>query len=118
MATLVACLTTGKGSWSHVSQLIAQESWEQIFLITNNFGKEKYTNDKEFEAVVIQSDKSVLKLTEDIKSALEGKIRDTEVAVNFVSGIGFEHMAVLAALLQLGLGIRLVVAGKERMDTL
>jgi len=36
------------------------------------------------------------------------KTDDTEVAVNFISGSGNEHMSILSTLLKLGLGIRLV----------
>ena len=118
MATLIACLSTGKGTWGHVSKLIAQEEWEQIFLITNEFGREKYSNDKEFEPVVIENNKTAPELTKDIKAALDGKINDTEVALNMISGAGNEHMALLSAILQLGLGIRMVVAGDEKMEEL
>ena len=41
------------------------------------------------------------------------KIKDSEVAVNFVSGTGKEHMALLSALLKLGIGIRLLALTKE-----
>ncbi|MBD3209289.1 hypothetical protein GF367_02635 [Candidatus Woesearchaeota archaeon] len=118
MATLITCLSTGKGTWRHVSQLIAQEDWDKIFLITNEFGKEKYTNDKPFETIVIDNNKPVEELARDVKQALDGNITDTEVAVNIISGAGNEHMAVLSAILQSGLGIRFVVAGDEQMKTL
>ena len=38
MTELVACLTTGKGSWTEVAKLIAGENWEKVYLIT------KFTN--------------------------------------------------------------------------
>jgi hypothetical protein len=44
---------------------------------------------------------------------LKDKIKGTEVALNLVSGTGKEHMAILAALLKLGVGIRLVALTKE-----
>lgn len=118
MATLIACLSTGKGTWGHVSALIKQEEWDKIFLITNDFGKEKYSNEKAFELVIIDSNKKSEDLVEDINSALTGKILDTEVAVNLISGSGNEHMAVLSAILKLGLGVRLVVAGSDKMTVL
>ncbi len=118
MATLVACLLTGKGTWGHVSALIAEEAWEQIFLITNDFGKEKYTNEKAVEFVSIDTSKKPEELVETIMTALKGKILDTEVALNLISGSGAEHMAVLSAMLKLGLGVRLVIAGPEKMKEL
>jgi len=42
MTELVACLSTGKGTWGHVSRLIADGTWEKIILITNDFGKENF----------------------------------------------------------------------------
>jgi hypothetical protein len=116
MTILVALLSTGKGTWGHVSQLIKQEEWEKIVLITNDFGKEKYTNEKAFEAIVIDMNKTIPEMKKNIKDALKGKIPETEVALNIVSGSGNEHTALLAALLELGLGIRLVIAGKEKME--
>ena len=118
MATLIACLSTGKGTWGHVSALIAQEEWDHIFLVTNEFGREKYTNEKEFTPIIIDNRKDAAELSKDVKEALDGAIEDTEVALNMVSGAGNEHMAVLSALLQLGLGVRLVVAGENGMSTL
>ena len=41
------------------------------------------------------------------------EITDLEIALNIVSGEGREHMAVVSALLSLGLGIRLVALSKE-----
>jgi len=39
---------------------------------------------------------------------LKGKIRGIEAAVNLISGTGKEHMAIMSALLKLGLAIRFV----------
>lgn len=113
MTTLIAALSTGKGTWGHVSALIGQAEWDKIFIITNEFGREKYSNDKEFEPIVVDGRKPADELANELKNQLEGKIEDTEVAVNFVSGTGNEHMAIVSALLKLGLGIRLVIAGSE-----
>ena len=47
------------------------------------------------------------------KKSLDGKIYDLDVALNMVSGTGKEHMAILSALLKLGLGIRLMAVTKN-----
>src|SRR3989338_9968272 len=107
MASLVACLGQGKGTWSEVRKLIDAESWEKIFLVTNAFGKERFT-DAKAEFVVVDDLQPPSAMTPVIISQLKGKILDTEVALNFSSGNGNVHMALLAALLKLGLGIRLV----------
>ncbi len=113
MVILVACLSTGKGTWGHVSRLIADGKWDKIFLITNEFGKENFNNEKNAELITIDSRKGLEELRDDIKNALKDKIKDTEVAVNVVSGEGREHMALMSAVLQLGLGLRFVALTKD-----
>lgn len=109
MTSLIAVLSSGKGTWGHVAQLIAKQDWDKIYLITNDFGKENFTvNEKPVEYIIIDPNKFLNQIAKDIEEQLKGKIADTEVALNFVSGTGKEHMAVLSALLKLGLGIRLV----------
>ncbi len=107
MADLVACLSTGKGTWGHVSRLINDQEWDNIFLITNEFGKDNFTIDKKAEMIVVNPNKTITALVEDIKNALDGKLSG-DVAVNLISGSGKEHMALLSALLKLGVGIRFV----------
>ncbi len=119
MPTLIACLSSGKGSWSEVSKIIAQGGWSKIFLITNAFGKEKFQPYANTELIVVDSDnKSVLELVEDIKKNLNGKISDFEVALNLISGAGKEHMAVLEAVLELGLNFRLVSLKNGNLEVL
>ncbi len=107
MVDLVACLSTGKGTWLQVAGLIKHQEWENIFLVTNEFGKEKFSSDKKVEMILIDSNKKLTELVEDIKKSLDGKLSG-DVAVNFISGTGKEHMAVMSALLKLGAGIRLI----------
>ncbi len=113
MTDLIACLSIGKGTWGLVSKLIASEEWGKIFLISNDFGKERYTNDKAFEMIVVNSMGPIEQISAAIKTALEGKFTDLEVAVNIISGSGKEHMALLSALHKLGVGYRLVTLNEE-----
>ena len=52
-------------------------------------------------------------LIEDLKTALKDKVKMMETAVNIISGEGKEHIALLSALLKIGVGIRLVALTKE-----
>ncbi len=113
MTILLACLSTGKGTWGHVSRLIADGSWEKIFLITNEFGKENFNNEKQAELIVVDSRKGIEDLREDIKNSLKGKLNGTEVAINIISGEGKEHTALISAVLQLGFGIRFFALTKD-----
>ncbi len=107
MTSLIACLGSGKGTWNEVKQLIESESWEKIFLITNEFGKEKFTAPNA-EFIIVDDFQTADILAQLLISKLKGKINDTEVALNISSGSGNVHMALLSALLKLGFGIRLV----------
>ncbi|HDQ60103.1 MAG TPA: hypothetical protein ENN30_02820 [Candidatus Woesearchaeota archaeon] len=113
MTELVAVLSTGKGTWGHVGRLINDGTWDKIVLITNDFGKENFTNEKGAEMIVIDNRQPILELVEAVKKALEGKLKGPEVAVNIVSGDGKEHMAVISALLKSGLAIRFMALTKE-----
>jgi hypothetical protein len=106
MNTLIACLGEGKGTRTHVARLIKTGDWKQIFLITKDSSEKGLipTN----KVIAIDDGKKIPEIAEEIKKKLDGKIFDTEVALNLVSGTGKEHMAVLSAVLKLGLGIRLV----------
>ena len=110
---LVACLTTGKGTWGHVSRLIADQEWENIYLITNEFGKENFTPAKKANFVLVDTRRGTEELRDEIKNQLKGFLKGTELAVNLVSGTGKEHMAVLSALLQLGFGVRFLALTKD-----
>jgi hypothetical protein len=118
MTSLIACLTTGKGSWAIVNELINSTEWEKIYLVTNDFGREKFTTNKNFEFVIINPDASTEEIKNSVFSQLKGKIKETEVALNFCSGSGKEHMAVISAVLNLGLGVRLVDCKNGKMDVI
>jgi len=90
--------------------LVNSEEFKNIYLITNDFGKENFTNEKGCIMIIVDSkNNSVEEMSEKIKEELTGKIEDNEVAVNLISGTGKEHMSVISAVLKLGLGIRQVI---------
>ena len=104
MPALIACLSTGKGTWAQVSRIISRERWSKVILITNDFGKEKFTANAEF--IVVDFDKESNVLVEQITSLLKGKAVG-EVAVNLSSGAGKEHMAIISAVMKSGLSFRI-----------
>jgi len=117
MADLVACLSTGKGSWIEVAKLINNEKWDNVYLITNDFGKEKFSADKEVKFVLVDVNKGMESMKNTIIDSLKDKVTG-DVAVNFVSGSGKEHMALFAALMKLGVGLRLVAAADSDVKEL
>ena len=107
MPTLIAFLSTGKGTWGHVSRLIEDKKWEKVILITNEFGKENFNKKDSTELVIVDSSQGIQELQKDIESKLKDLIKDPEVSLNVISGTGKEHMALISSLLKLGLGINL-----------
>ena len=118
MTELVAYLSTGKGTWGHVSRLIQEVKWDKVFLLTNEYGKENFSKDDKTEFIVVNADQGLRELRDEIQAKLKELIKGTEVAVNFISGIGKEHMALMAALLKLGVGMRFVALTKEGVQEL
>ena len=117
MTKLIAFLSTGKGTWGHVSRLIETGDWEKVTLLTTDFGKEKFSPDSKTELVVLQSMKGLRELTADIQGALKDRVSG-DIAVNIVSGSGKEHMALLAALQKLGTSFTLSAVTKEGVQTI
>ncbi|MBI3027480.1 hypothetical protein HYY70_05180 [Candidatus Woesearchaeota archaeon] len=118
MTDLVACLSSGEKSWAHVARLINEGDWKNIFLITNEFGKKNFKSEKNINFTVVDFQKPAFELIDEIQKSLRGKFTDLEIALNLVSGNGKEHMAVLSALLKLGVGIRLMAVTKEGVKEL
>jgi len=112
MVELVACLSTGKGTWAHISRVINEQEWDNIFLIANEFAKD-FKTEKKAELIIINPDKFLTELIDEVRDKLKNRIKGIEVAVNIISGTGKEHMAVLSALLKLGIGVRFVALTKE-----
>ncbi|MFP4403252.1 MAG: hypothetical protein ACOC3X_02635 [Nanoarchaeota archaeon] len=115
MATLITCLSTGKGTWIKVMDLINLQDWDNIFIICNQFAKEKFKVAKKAEFIVINEDDEINKISNTIKDALNKKIDDFEIALNIDSGSGKEHMALISSILKLGLSLRFVCVEKGKL---
>tara|TARA_Y100000034_G_C6594795_1_gene258518 strand:- start:198 stop:554 length:357 start_codon:yes stop_codon:yes gene_type:complete len=116
MSTLVANLSTGKGTWGHVSRLIEDGKWDNIILVTNEFGKENFTKNDSTTLVIVDPNQGIKELQQDISSKLKDLIKEPEVYLNVVSGTGKEHMALISSLLKLGLGINLTALTKDGIE--
>ena len=94
----VATLGKGKGTWGHVARLIAEEEWDSVLLVSNEFCQENFSPSKDVAWVLINSRTGF----ETIKDSIKEKLPGGEISVSLVSGIGKEHMALLAALKDAG----------------
>jgi hypothetical protein len=117
MTDLVACLSTGKGTWTGVLKLVNKPDFEKIFLVINAWTKDNLKLKKDNVCLItIDSDNKTSAIRDTIMKQLEGKITGFEVAVNIDSGTGKEHTAIITALIQLGFALRFVVAEGDEVE--
>nr|MCK4929783.1 hypothetical protein [Nanoarchaeota archaeon] len=116
MTDLVACLSTGKGTWVNVLKLVNKEEFEKVFLIVNQWAKDNLKLERKNLNLIVVNPNDKIQVTRDkIINELKSKIKDFEVAVNIDSGSGKEHTAIISALIKLGLAFRFVVAEDEEI---
>ncbi len=102
----IAVLGAGKGTWGHVARIIQEENWDNILLVSNDFGKENFSTDAtNVEWALINTSSGF----DVIKEVIREKLPKGEIVLSLVSGSGKEHMAVLAALKEEGLPFEIVI---------
>src|SRR4030043_421661 len=117
MTDLVACLSTGKGTWTGVLKLVNKQEFENVFLVVNPWTRENLKLKKDnLHLVNINSEDKTSAIRDSIIKQLEGKVKGFEVAVNIDSGTGKEHTALVTALMQLGFALRFVICDGEEID--
>jgi hypothetical protein len=115
MTELIITLGENNRSWPYIQQLIKVEDWTNIFVIGNKVVEDSFrVEGKVINFIVINEKETVKTIVQNITRELKEKITGTEVALNFVSGKGKLHMALIPSVLKLGLGIRFVVLNEER----
>jgi len=109
---------TNEVAQSHVKALIEKNDWDGVFVVTTEdvVGSLEYEGEVGF--LLIDSKKATETIMDDIYTKLKGNLSGFQVAVNLFSGTGKEHMAILGAILKLGMGVRLVKQGKEEVEEL
>ena len=114
MTTLLAFV--GEQGIAHVQKLIDSEQWEKVILVTTEKNQNVITCTKPVKQILIDENAPVHYIIDTIKKGLQNEWG--EVALNFVSGTGKEHMALLAAVMRAGLAFRLVAVTKEGIKEL
>lgn len=115
MSTLITFVSTGKGTWGHVGRLL-DENWDNIVIITNDFGREKFDGKGKAEWVVLKS-RGLRDMIEEIKEGLQG-LDLSDVYINIVSGSGKEHMALLKVLKDMNVDYKLAAITTEGFEVL
>ena len=108
MVSLIAVLSSGKGTWGHVSSLMNSNKWKKVYLICNEFAYENFKIDTSKVLKLKFDEKNPEKSLEKLSLFFKKEIKDFEIALNLVSGTGIEHMMLISSLLKAGLGIRFV----------
>lgn len=108
MVSLIALISSGKGSWGQVNSLISSGKWDKVYLLCNSFAYEKFEIDPQ-KAIKLKIDFDKIQFSyKKLSEFFKKEINDFEVALNLYSGTGLEHMCVISSLLKAGLGIRFV----------
>lgn len=113
MVSLVACIGEGQGTLAHVLKLM-NEPWDHVYLVMSQNFIDKFKPEKNASIIPIDTGKTVPELVQQLAREFDGKFFG-DACVNLISGTGKEHMAIIAALLKSGAGIRLVTLTKEGM---
>ncbi|MDA3855480.1 MAG: hypothetical protein PF569_04430 [Candidatus Woesearchaeota archaeon] len=108
MATLIAMLSSGKGTWGHVNSLISLGKWDRVYLICNDFSYDNFEVKSQNIIKLKIDEKNIEKSLRILSGFLKKEVQDFEVGLNLVSGSGIEHMIVLSSVLKAGLGLRFV----------
>jgi hypothetical protein len=116
MTDLIACLSVGKGTWVEVTNLINSGNFKNIYLVTSSAMKERFSSQIPVNFILINPMQDISEIKTKIHSELHGKIKDLEVALNLNSGIGKEHMAIIQAILELGIAFRQVIWKNNHMQ--
>lgn len=106
MVSLIAVLSSGKGTWAQVNALVKCTKWDKIYFICNDYAFENFEANGGIKLKF--DEKKVLDSMNKLSQFFKSEIKDFEVAVNLYSGNGVEHMAVISSVLKAGLGMRLV----------
>lgn len=118
---LIACLFPPQSAWSHIEKLIERGEWKNIVLVADRESARRFQEKKlgkKPHIIIIDEERPAVDIIRELTASLKGNTTDFEVGLNMVSGSGKEHMCVLAAVLKLGVGIRLVALTKEGVKDL
>lgn len=113
MVSLVALLSSGKGTWAQVNVLLKNEEWDKVYLICNDYAFKNFEVDQNKATKLFFNEQKPIDSIPKIAEFFKTEVKDFEVAVNLSSGTGIEHMAVLSAILKSGLGLRFVYPDKH-----
>lgn len=111
--SLIAVLGIGKGTWGHVKRLIDEKQFDEVVLISNEWGKENFKSDKPANWVMVNNRAGF----DVIKGEIKKNLPKGNIKVSIISGSGKEHLALLAALKEAGAGYEFIVIAGDGIRT-
>lgn len=118
MTSLIAVIGNGKGTWGQVSSLINSKKWDKIYLICNEFTYKNFQIDPNLALKLKIDEKNLENNLKTLSQFFKKNINDFEIALNIISGNGFEHMITIASILKAGLGIRFIYSKDKNIKEL
>ena len=115
---LIAFVGSDRENWGQITALLNRMECEQIVLVANK-GAAGFPANEKCKVIDVKSESPLLALREELDKKLRPLVgREFEVAVSLASGTGKEHLALLSALLNIPVGIKLVAYTKEGVQFL
>ena len=112
----VAFLGSDHENWGQVTAIMRRKPWESILLVKKK-GTEEFFVPQNTDTIEIDSTLPMVELKSLLLEKLKPKLSgDFEVVLSLASGTGKEHMALLSALLNIPVGVRLVVFTKNGIE--
>ncbi len=113
---LVAFIGSDTENWGQITALLKHMSWDSAILVK---GKNTHNFPKTDNAAILEIDtsKPLAEITSILKEKLKSRLSgEFEVALSLASGSGKEHMALISALLNVPVGIKLAVFTKKGIE--
>ena len=105
-----------KENYPQLNALIKRGEWEKIIVIKNKEA-EAFISQENCETINVNSNLTITELKEQLMEKIKSQLgKDFEVALSLASGSGKEHMALISALLNIPVGIRLVAYTKNGVE--
>lgn len=113
MTDLIASLSSDGSNWGHIKKLVEEGDFEKVFVICPEDSPNRFSCAKPVNLVLFDDNKPVSIVVNSLMAQLKNQFGFGEVALNIVSGSGKDHMALLSAIMKLGIGYRLVAVTKD-----
>jgi hypothetical protein len=114
----VAFIGTDEHAWGQITALLHRLDYEKAILVVDKEVR-NYPQNEKCHIITLDTSHPLLTLQTELRDKLQKVIGgEFEVALSLASGTGKDHMALLSALLNLPVGVKLVVYTKEGVQFL